>query len=142
MRTLTVSLFVLLFVSVIPAKDKKPNPAADQEPVVFGMLSRNTGCVIFREFIKHNETFYGVAMKIKKIPMIETVETQNYTLDRPQWDETKPEDMNELLRLAAKDRIKFVKIPNEKPTEQQLENARKMCSESPKDVSVEGTTGK
>jgi hypothetical protein len=38
--------------------------------------------------------------------------------------------MDELERIAAKDKIKFIKIPSKEPTEEQLTQAREMCKES------------
>jgi len=39
------------------------------------------------------------------------------------------EDTNELQRLAVKDKVKFVKIPNKTPTDEQLEKARTLCKQ-------------
>jgi len=122
--------FVLFFLATIllpAAFAQDEHPAASEEPIAFGIISGNTGCVIFREFRKTSGMFYGVAVSTKTITKLEVIESQNYTLDRKQWDETQMEDVNELQRIATKDRIKFVKIPNKKPTKEQLEKARAMC---------------
>ncbi len=37
--------------------------------------------------------------------------------------------MNELQRIAVRDKVKFVKIPNKKPTDEQLKKARALCKE-------------
>ena len=123
----------LLFVLVVSlrgnvlAQDGKP--AGSGDPISFGMLSQNTGCVIFREFRKTSGVFWGVAVTTKTVSKLEVIETQDYKLDRKLWDETQMDDMNELQRIAAKDRVKFVKIPSKKPAVEQLEKARAMCKE-------------
>ncbi len=93
------------------------------------MLSQNTGCVIFREFRKTSGMFWGVAVTTKTVGKLEVIETENYTLDRKKWDETVQDDMNELQRIAVRDKVKFVKIPNKKPTDEQLKKARALCKE-------------
>jgi hypothetical protein len=117
-----------LFLAAAYAEKEKPSDL--QEPVAFGMLSQNAGCVIFREYRKTSGMFWGVAVTTKTVSKIEVIETQGYTLNKQLWDETQMDDMNELQRIATKDKIKFVKIPNKKPTADQLEKARSMCKES------------
>jgi hypothetical protein len=127
MRSLLVSL---LAVWLLPfALAQKEGPSDSQDPIAFGLLSQNTGCVIFREFRKTSGMFWGVAVTTKTVTKLEVVESQNYQLDRKVWDETQVDDMNELQRIASKDKIKFVKIPGKKPTAEQLEKARSMCKE-------------
>ncbi|MGA3209870.1 MAG: hypothetical protein ABSD20_01105 [Terriglobales bacterium] len=108
------------------ANDK--NQGESELPVAFGMLSNNSACVIFREIHKTSAKFYGVAVATRTVTELEVVEAQHYSLDRKLWTE-KQEDKNELQRLAVKDKVKFVKIPNKNPTEEQLEEARAMCNE-------------
>jgi len=124
-------LIAILAISLSPvaaAKDKK-KPADSQEPAVFGILSQNVGCVIFREYRKTSGMFWGVAVTTKTVSQLEVVETQNYKIEQTTWNETQQEDMNELQRLAVKDKIKFVKIPNKNPTDEQLEKARTLCKQ-------------
>ena len=126
-----IFLIAILAISLSPvaaAKDKK-KPADSQEPVVFGILSQNVGCVIFREYRKTSGMFWGVAVTTKTVSQLEVVETQNYKIEQTTWNETQQEDMNELQRLAVKDKIKFVKIPNKNPTDEQLEKARTLCKQ-------------
>ena len=116
------------------APDDKPasqnqKPADSQDPVVFGILSQNAGCVIFREYRKTSGMFWGVAITTKTASWIEVIETQNYSLEKAKWNETNQDDMNELQRIATKDKIKFVKIPTKKPTESQVEKARVLCKQ-------------
>jgi hypothetical protein len=127
MRFATLSLLALLLVPSLFAKDKD---AASQEPVVFGILSQNNGCVIFREFRKTSGMFWGVAVTTKTATWLEVVDSQNYTLEKTTWNETDQDEINELQRVAVKDKIKFVKIPNKKPIDEQLEKARKICKEA------------
>jgi len=55
------------------------------------------------------------------------IETQNYDLSQKKW--VGQDGADELMRIAAKDRIKYVKI-TEKYTPSQLEKARAACKES------------
>ena len=127
MRAVFLPLLALVLSPAALSPGEKPADA--QDPVVFGMLSQNTGCVIFREFRKTSGMFWGVAVTTKTVGKLEVIETQNYTLDRNKWDETVQDDMNELQRIAVRDKVKFVKIPNKKPTDEQLKKARALCKE-------------
>ena len=127
MRILLIAILALFLSPVAAAKDKKP--ADSQEPVVFGILSQNAGCVIFREYRKTSGMFWGVAVTTKTVSPLEVVETLNYKLEQTMWNETHQEDINELQRLAVKDKIKYVKIPNKNPTDEQLEKARSLCKQ-------------
>ena len=127
MRILLISILAISVSPVANAKNKKP--ADSQEPVVFGILSQNAGCVIFREYRKTSGMFWGVAVTTKTVSQLEVIETQNYKLEQTTWNETQQEDMNELQRMAVKDKIKFVKIPNKNPTDEQLEKARTLCKQ-------------
>jgi len=95
------------------------------EPVVWGLLSGNTSCVIFAEGHKTNFRFYGIAATTKTVGKLTFVEAQNYTFDQKEVLETQ-EAMNSLMQTAYKDHVKFVKIP-EKYTPELLEKARKSC---------------
>ena len=127
MRAVFLPLLALVLSPGALSQGEKPADA--QDPVVFGMLSQNTGCVIFREFRKTSGMFWGVAVTTKTVGKLEVIETQNYTLDRQKWDETVQDDMNELQRIAVRDKVKFVKIPNKKPTDEQMKKARALCKE-------------
>ena len=127
MRAVFLPLLALVLSPGALSQGEKPADA--QDPVVFGMLSQNTGCVIFREFRKTSGMFWGVAVTTKTVGKLEVIETQNYTLDQKKWDETVQDDMNELQRIAVRDKVKFVKIPNKKPTDEQMKKARALCKE-------------
>ena len=121
-RNLILGLLALCLALPGLADDKKAKTttvlamAADAEPIVFGMAGQNTGCVIFKEYVQ------------KKVLVLEEVEAQNYDLQQKKWLED-PDSSSELLNLAVKDHLRFVKIP-EKYKPEQLERARAACKES------------
>lgn len=121
MKALTSILVAVALAApaVIGAQDKA------QEPVVWGVLSGNTGCVIFAEGHKTSHRFYGVAATSKTIGKLTLIETQNYSFSEKEVLETQ-ENMDNLMQIAQKDRIKFVKIP-EKYAPELLEKARASC---------------
>jgi hypothetical protein len=125
MKSFAISL--LVFSLSVPgfANDKKPKVEA--EPVVFGITNQNSACVIFREYTEKNTKFWGVAVSQSRTSALEVLETQNYDLPQKKW--VGQEGADELTRLAVKDRIKYVKIP-EKYTPGQLDKARAACKES------------
>src|SRR5712672_4029431 len=81
MHIFLIAILAISLSTVAAAKDKK-KPADSQEPVVFGILSQNVGCVIFREYRKTSGMFWGVAVTTKTVGKLEVIETQNYALDR------------------------------------------------------------
>jgi hypothetical protein len=107
------------------ANDKKAK--VEEDPVVFGITSQNAGCVIFRQYTEKNTKFWGVAVSQSKVSALEVIETQNYDLSQKKW--VGQDGADELMHLAVKDRLKYVKIP-EKYTPNQLEKARAACKES------------
>lgn len=117
----TVIAALLLSTPLNLSAEKKPEP----EPVVFGMLSGNSGCVIFAEGHKTSGHFYGVATTSKTVGKLTVIETQNYTFADKEVLETQ-ENLDNLMRLAQKDSLKFVKIP-EKYSPELLEKARASC---------------
>jgi hypothetical protein len=125
-----MKIFGLAFLAValtLPgfANDKKNK--VDEDPVVFGVTSQNAACVIFRQYTEKNTKFWGVAISQSRTSALEVIETQNYDLTQKKW--IGQEDADQLMRLAVKDRIKYVKIP-EKYTPNQLDKARAACKES------------
>jgi hypothetical protein len=112
---------LMLTSAMVLSAQKKPEP----EPVVWGVLSGNSGCVIFAEGHKTSGRFYGVAVTTKTVGKLTVVETQNYTFDPKEVLETQ-ENMDGLMQRAQKDRVKFVKIP-EKYSPELLEKARASC---------------
>jgi len=120
-----VQIALLLCLVLTPAGFAADKSAQDREPVVWGVLSQNSGCVIFKEGHKTTGMFWGVAVTTKTIGKLTVVETQNYTMDQTVIPETQ-ENLNDLMRRAQKDLVKFVKIP-EKYSPELLEKARSMC---------------
>jgi len=114
--------FVLLAPATLFAKDKP-----DQEPIAWGQLTQNTGCVIFAEGTKTTGMFWGVAVTTKTVGKLTTIETQNYAFDQKVVLETQ-ESMNDLMQRSQKDHVKFVKIP-EKYSPDLLDKARAMCKQ-------------
>jgi hypothetical protein len=125
MKIFSVCVAIVALVSPSLADNKKPK--VEEDPVVWGMLSQNSGCVIFKEYRKTNTKFWGVAITEKIYSGLEVIETQNYDLPQKKWIEDQ-ENMNQLQRLSLKDKIKFVKIP-EKYSDNQLIKARTACKE-------------
>jgi hypothetical protein len=74
-----VTLLAFLAGPIAFAKDKKS--ADSQDPVVFGILSQNAGCVIFRDHRKTTGMFWGVGLTRKTVSELEVIETQNYKLE-------------------------------------------------------------
>jgi len=101
------------------------NKSQDPEPVVFGMLSSNSSCVIFAEGHKTSGKFYGIAVTTKTVGKLTLIETQNYTFNQKEVIETQ-ENMDNLMQMAQNDHVKFVKIP-EKYSPELLEKARASC---------------
>lgn len=116
---------LLCFVLAIPTalSAGKTPPASD--PIVWGILSNNSGCVIFAEGKHTSGRFYGVAVTTKTVGQLTLIETQSYTFNQKVTPETQ-ENMDDLMRLAQKDHVKFVKIP-EKYSPDLLEKARIAC---------------
>jgi len=112
---------LVLTATVALSAQNKPEP----EPVVWGILSGNSSCVIFAEGHKTSGRFYGVAITTKTVGKLTVVETQNYTFDPKEVLETQ-ETMDDLMRRAQKDHVKFVKIP-EKYSPDLLDKARAAC---------------
>jgi hypothetical protein len=98
----------------------------EKKPVAWGIISQNTGCVIFEESIKTKVRFYGVAETYSRIGTLKVIETKNYTLDQTEYIENQ-KNLDSLMQRAEKDHIKFVKIP-ENYTDDQLDSARDLCN--------------
>jgi Spy/CpxP family protein refolding chaperone len=122
MRLSGIGVLLLVAYPFSCASAKDPAP---QDPIAWGMLSHNTGCVIFAEGRKTKGMFWGVAVTATVTGKLTVIETQDYTLDQKQYLETQ-DVMNDLMQRAQKDHVKFVKIP-EKYSPDLLEKARAMC---------------
>lgn len=116
---------VLLLLLASPFNLASAKDAPEQDPIAWGILSHNSGCVIFAEGHKTKGMFWGVAVTAKITGKLTVIESKNYTLDKKEYLETQDE-MNDLMRRAQNDHIKFVKI-QEKYSPELLEKARAMC---------------
>lgn len=110
---------------VTPAVVSAEKKVQATDPVVWGILSNNSGCVIFAEGRQTSGRFYGVAVTTKTVGKLTLIETQNYTFNQKVVLETQ-DNMNDLMRIAQNDHIKFVKIP-EKYSPDLLDKARASC---------------
>src|SRR5258708_19368176 len=119
MKLFGVCLLVVALTAPSFANDKKAK--VDEDPVVFGITSQNEACVILRQYTEKNTKFWGVAVSQSRTSALEVLETQNYDLLQKKW--VGQEGADELMRLALKDRVKYVKIP-EKYSPSQLDKAR------------------
>jgi len=119
--------FLLLLSLAAPlglnAKDQSNPP----QPIVWGVLKGNTGCVIFEEGHKTTGKFWGVAITTKTVGKLTVIETQNYSLAQKEILETQ-ENMDKLTQQAEADHVKFVRIPEKYP-ESMLEHARAICKQ-------------
>jgi hypothetical protein len=104
------------------AKEKQKYPYA------WGMLTENSGCVIFGE-ARHKHTRFVGAVEVSWDGTLDVIETKNYDMKQREWKERR-EDLDALQKLALKDKLKLIKIPA-KHTQQQLEEARGMCGVVP-----------
>jgi len=95
-RLAAALLLLAIAAPVNSAKDKK---TSDQNPIAFGLLSQNAGCVLFQEGHKTSGMFWGVAVTTKTVGKLTVIETQNYTMDQKEILETQ-ENMDGLLQRA------------------------------------------
>lgn len=114
---------LLAFALAAPAALAQDRPST--EPVLWGALSGNLGCVIFAEGHKTSGRFYGIAVTTRTLGKLTLLEAENYTFPQKELLET-PENMDSLMTVARQDRVKFVKIP-EKYSPELLEKARASC---------------
>ena len=113
--------FVITAPTILSAQNK--TPAA--EPVAWGVLSGNSSCVIFAEGHKTSGRFYGVAATTKTVGKLTLIEAEDSTYDQKEVLETQ-ENMDNLMQMAQRDHVKFVKIP-EKYSPELLEKALASC---------------
>ncbi|HEY0794967.1 MAG TPA: hypothetical protein VGD64_04230 [Acidisarcina sp.] len=116
---------VAAFVLTLPVALCAQKNAQPSEPTTWGIFTGNTSCVIFAEGHKTTGRFYGIAVTTKTVGKLTLIETQNYTFNQKEVLETQ-ENMNNLMQLAQKDLIKFVKIP-ERYSPDLLDKARASC---------------
>jgi hypothetical protein len=85
MRSFCVAL-LLLAASPLSSAFAKESPEPD--PIAWGMLSRNSGCVIFAEGRHTSGMFWGVAVTTKTVGKLTVIEAQNSTIDPKEYLET------------------------------------------------------
>ena len=119
------ALTVIGLILAVPGALSAQKKSQETGPITWGALSGNSGCVIFAEGHKTSGRFYGVAVTTKTVGKLTLVETQNYTFDQKEVLETQ-ENLDNLMQIAQKDHIKFVKI-SEKYSPELLEKARASC---------------
>ena len=117
-----IAASLLLATPLTPIAQSK---AQEADPVAWGALSGNSSCVIFAEGHKTSGRFYGVAVTTKTVGKLTLLETQDYSFGQKEVPETQ-ENMDNLMQIARKDHVKFVKIP-EKHSPELLERARALC---------------
>ena len=118
-----VAAVVVLAVLAGTANGKQKDK--NKYPYAWGMLTDNTGCVIFTE-ARHKHTRFVGAVEVRWDGTLDVLEQRNYEMKQKQWKETRKE-LDALQALAMKDKLKLVKIP-EKHTDQELQQARDMCA--------------
>jgi hypothetical protein len=118
---------IFLIALMLPVSIAAEQKNSTKEPIAWGAISQNTGCVIFQEGHKTNGKFWGVAVTTKTYGLLTVIETKNYTMEEKQILETQ-ENIDTLTQRAVKDRVKFVKIP-EKYSPELLEKARALCKQ-------------
>jgi hypothetical protein len=119
--------FLLLLSLAVPVGLNAKDPSKTQQPIVWGTLRGNTGCVIFQEGHKTTGKFWGVAITTKTVGKLAVIETQNYSLGEKEVLETQ-ENMDKLTQQAETDHVKLVRIPEKSP-ENMLEKARAICKQ-------------
>jgi len=124
---LTAGLIALFFVPV-SAGSAARKAEKEKAPVVWGVLTGNTGCVIFKEGRQSHTKFEGVFV-VRWVGVLDVIESHKYDMKQKEWKETRA-GLNELQKLALKDKVKLIKIPAEH-TQQELDEARKMCWVTP-----------
>ena len=95
---------------------------------ISGTTQGNTGCAILEKHmpVKGKLLAAGVIYARTEYKLVDSF---NYKMPKPKF--TGRGEIDELNRLAARDKVKLVVIPS-KYTPEQLDKARKLCGEPPK----------
>jgi len=101
----------------------RPKSDHDNEPLVSGTTQGNVGCVILEKHmpVKGKLLLAGVIYARTEYDVLEEF---NYKMDKRKF--TGKGEIEDLNRLATKDKIKLVVIPS-KYMPEQLDQARKLC---------------
>ncbi len=120
-------LWVLIMSAVMMASTKAAEPGStDQSNLeVSGATQGNTGCAILEKHtpVKGKLLLVGVVYARTEYKVVDSF---NYTMPKSKF--TGPGEIEELNRLAVKDKVKLVIIPS-KYTPEQLDEAKKLCGE-------------
>jgi hypothetical protein len=120
-------LWVLTMSAVLMASTKGAEPGStDQSNLeVSGATQGNTGCAILEKHtpVKGKLLLVGVVYARTEYKVVDSF---NYTMPKSKF--TGPGEIEELNRLAVKDKVKLVIIPS-KYTSEQLNEAKKLCGE-------------
>jgi hypothetical protein len=118
-------LFLLAVVLLPRATFGGLKSGKDAEPLVSGTTQGNVGCVILEKHmpVKGKLLLAGVVYARTEYDVLETF---NYKMEKQKF--TGKGEIEDLNRLAVKDKIKLVIIPS-KHTPEQLEQARKLCGQ-------------
>jgi hypothetical protein len=120
-------LWVLIMSAVLMTSTKAAGPGAtDQSNLeVSGTTQGNTGCAILEKHtpVKGKLLVLGVVYARTEYKVIDSF---NYTMPKSKF--TGPGEIEELNRLAQKDKVKLVIIPS-KYTPEQLDEAKRLCGE-------------
>jgi hypothetical protein len=120
-------LWVLIMSVVLVASTKAAEPrSTDQSNLeVSGATQGNTGCAILEKHtpVKGKLLLVGVVYARTEYKVVDSF---NYTMPKSKF--TGPGEIEELNRLAVRDKVKLVIIPS-KYTPEQLDEAKKLCGE-------------
>jgi len=120
-------LWVPIISALLMTSTKAAGPASsDQNDLeVSGATQGNTGCAILEKHtpVKGKLLLLGVVYARTQYKVIDTF---NYTMPKSKF--TGPSEIEELNRLAQKDKVKLVIMPS-KYTPEHLDEAKKLCGE-------------
>jgi hypothetical protein len=120
-------LWVLIMSVVLVASTKAAEPrSTDQSNLeVSGATQGNIGCAILEKHtpVKGKLLLVGVVYARTEYKVVDSF---NYTMPKSKF--TGPGEIEELNRLAVRDKVKLVIIPY-KYTPEQLDEAKKLCGE-------------
>jgi hypothetical protein len=118
-------VWVLIMSAALMISTKAAGPTDQSNLEVSGTTRGNTGCAILEKHtpVKGKLLLIGVVYARTEYKVVDSF---NYTM--PKSKVTGPGEIEELNRLAEKDKVKLVVIPS-KYTPEQLDEAKKLCGE-------------
>jgi hypothetical protein len=108
-----------------PTKAAGPRPSDQNNLEVSGATQGNTGCAILEKHtpVKGKLLLVGVVYARTEYKVIDSF---NYAMPKSKF--TGPGEIEDLNRLAVRDKVKLVVIPS-KYSPEQLDEAKKLCGE-------------